>query len=461
MLQRTIWASGGPGESHMNVHRSALSEEAGAARLDAAEADAFLNDNPEVKYVDCIFVDLCGNVRGKRIARGELESAFREGLAIPYTIYFLDARGEIVEPLTRAASAGGATGTAWPVPGTLTRVSWAQKPHGQVLMSLRDASDAPYFGEPRNVLKRVLRRFEGIDAVPVVGAQIQFQLVERDRTKNALALPSTALDATEVEALRNTILDAAAVQGLPGLRVSKAASPLQFDVELSAPTDALKAADHLVFARQVVRAVARRHQRDATFMAKPFLDTAASGMRFEIDMRRAGEDTTADGGDLIRSAVGGVQTLMAELMALAVPNPNAFRRFSGADALPRNRRWGYLNASANISIIPGAGDAPLVALRMAGADANPYLVIAAYLAAVHHGVSRHLEPTQPAEGDVSGFVDPTLPMSLDAALLALENGSILREYLDPAYVDLYCATKRAELERFRNVIPAHEYDWYA
>ncbi|MCE9521640.1 MAG: glutamine synthetase, partial [Alphaproteobacteria bacterium] len=97
---------------------------------------------------------------------------------------------------------------------------------------------------------------------------------------------------------------------------------------------------------------------------------------------------------------------------------------------------------------------------VASADANPYLVIAAVLAGIHHGISHQIDPGQPFDGNANAFFDQTLPFNIDSALLALENGSIMREYLGPTYVDQYCATKRTELDRFRNLIPAHEYDWY-
>jgi glutamine synthetase len=166
------------------------------------------------------------------------------------------------------------------------------------------------------------------------------------------------------------------------------------------------------------------------------------------------------GSDLVRFAVGGLQALMGEALALFAPSVNAFRRFSGKDAVPRNRRWAYGSDAANLSIATG-GSSATVAHRIAGADANPYLAIAAVLAGVHHGIGQNLDPGQAADRDVSAFVDPTFPVNIDAALLALENGSVMREYLGPAYVDLYCATKRTELERLRDFIPAHEYDWYA
>ena len=425
--------------------------------MDAAEVAAFLSENPNVQYVDCVFVDLCGNVRGKRIASAELEAVFRSGLAIPTSIYFLDARGDVAE---RALAGAGATGTAWPVAGSLTCVSWAQRPHGQVLMSLTDAKGVPYFGEPRNVLKRVIRRFEEFDVVPAIGVQMDAYVVDRERNKDGAPQALTATNGEALKIICDEIAAAADVQALP--RVVLQAEGSHIRVGFGVESDALAAADHAVFLRQVVRAVARKGNRDALFMARPFLGRPGSGMRLTVDLKRAGESVLSpgSGGALMRFAVGGLQALMVESLALFAPSVNGFRRFDGERAPARNKRWGYDHATANISIAAPNGE-PMLVHRVAGADANPFLAIAAALAGVHHGIGQNIDPGQPADGDVSAFVDPTFAVNIDGALLALENGSVMREYLGPAYVDLYCATKRAELERFRNFIPAHEYDWYA
>ncbi len=442
----------------MNVHRNALSDEAGASRLGATEVAAFLSENPNVHYVDCVFVDLCGNVRGKRIACAELDDLFRNGLSIPSSIYFLDARGDVVEG---QMASGGAPGTAWPVAGTLTRVSWAQRPHGQVLMALSDGKGEPFFGEPRNVLKRVVRRFDEFDVAPAVGVEIDAFIVDRERGKNGLPQETTAADSAVLEVIRKDIASAAQAQALPQLMIDGDLPRISFG--FAAQSDAVAAADHAVFLRQVVRAVARNHKRDALFMARPFLKRAGSSMRVVVDVKRSGESvfSSDSGRGLARFAAGGLQALMAESIALFAPSVNAFRRFSGATAIPRNRRWGYSNASANISIVVGGDVQPRLEHRVAGSDANPYLAIAAVLAGIHHGIGQNIDPGQPSDGDVSALVDPTVPLNVDGALLALENGSVMREYLGPTYVDLYCATKRAEFERFRDFIPAHEYDWYA
>jgi glutamine synthetase len=442
----------------MNVHRGALTSESGASHLGAAEVDAFLAANPNVQYIDCVFVDLCGNVRGKRVTLNELGDVFRAGLAIPKSIYFLDARGEPVEALgPRVASQG----TAWPVPGSLTPVSWAQRPHGQVLMTLCDATGAAFFGEPRNVLRRVIARFAEFDAMPAVGVSFDVCIVDRERSKDGVPRIMHA-DGDTISMLRREVEAAAAVESLP--EVSLRVDGGQLSLALACETDALTAADHAVLLRQSARAVARKLKLDAIFMAKPFAGRRGNSLGATVDVRRASGESvfaTTPGGELVRFGVGGLQALAAESLAIFAPSVNAFRRFSDNDAAPRNRHWGFDHSTANLSVVTNSMPTPLIAHRVASADANPYLVVAAILAGVHFGIAQNVDPGQPTDGDVSGFVDPTFPSSIDAALLALENGGVVREYLGPDYVDLYCATKRAELERFRAVIPAHEYDWYA
>ena len=452
----------------MTLQGSARSTGSGASAFDAADVTAFLEQNPELQYVDCVFADLCGVVRGQRVSRDALSGIFEGGLPIPYSIYFLDARGELVESVV---SKRDVEGVAWPVAGTLTRVTWSQRPHGQVLMTLCDAKGRPYFGEPRNVLERVVERFDAVGFVPTVGFSLEFYLFDRERTKNGIpqVLPTpqehTATvygisDADRFDGVLTGIVEAAAVQALPPLTVTAAGAPGQFKIALE-PADAVRAGDHAVLLRQVVRAVARKRGLDATFMAKPYLASPGSATKVCVKVAHAaGPDVFADdaAASALRGALGGLQAVMAESVALFAPNANAYRRFRTGGAA-RNKRWGVDNPTTALNITANDG-VHRIEHRVAGADANPYLAFAAILAGIHHGMHEGLDPGPPFEGDAVTFVDQTMPFAIDAALVALENGSILREYLGPTYVDLYCATKRVELERFRNHIPAHEYDWY-
>lgn len=445
----------------MSVYNDRLSDDHARAPVSLAELEQFLLENPGVQYLDCVFADLCGAIRGKRVARDDLERIFKSGIAIPASIYFLDARGDPVELKDETL----AEGRAWPVPGTLSRVNWSQRPHGQMLMTLTDAKGAPHAGEPRNVLRRVAARFAELDLVPVVAAQLEFFLLDTERTKLGLLQPPKASAPVVQDDFATEIADAAETQSLPPTTLSQMSPDGQFEIGIEAVPDAIRAGDHAVFVRQIVRAVARRVGRDASFMAKPFLDLAGNGMRIRVGMRhRSGkdvfDDNAPDGSELMRFAIGGLQAVMAESIALFAPSVNSHRRFMPPSSVPRNKRWSVRDEKAGLRAVQLQGKARRIEHNVAGADANPYLVIAAVLAGMHHGISQGIDPGPAYEGDALAFVDQTLPSNIDAALLTLENGSILREYLGPAYVDLYCATKRAELDRFRSFIPAHEYDWY-
>lgn len=448
---------GSAGPVSMNIHRRAQSHAHAIMPADPAECDAFLQENPDVQYIDCVFADLCGVVRGKRIARAALGEVFRLGIQIPNTIYFLDARGDAIEALGPGLPVGDPSGTAWPVSGSISKVNWSQRPHGQVLMSLTSGTGEPFFGEPRNVLRRVAGRFADLGIVPVLGTRLAFYLTERERAKTGAPQPLAA--GAGLREVLADISEAAEVQCLPTAAPVSISAPDQFEVELEQTGDALLAGDRAVFLRQVVRAVARQNGLDASFMAKPYLERAGNGMHIQVGLD--GEDgQSAPDDELLRHAIGGLQAVMAESIALFAPSANSHRRFASKSALARNKRWSYANQTTNIGVTARPGSAPAIEHRLAGADANPYLAMAAILAGIHHGVSQQIDPGQPFEGAAASFVDQTMPFNIDAALVALENGSILREYLGPSYVDLYCAAKRAELERFRHVIPAHEYDWY-
>jgi glutamine synthetase len=210
--------------------------------------------------------------------------------------------------------------------------------------------------------------------------------------------------------------------------------------------------------------VARRHGFDATFMAKPYRAQPGNAMRVRAAIARGADGNAfAEGASAadenLRAAIGGLQTVMAESIALFAPNANAYRRFAPGSGVARNKRWAYANRTAVLSV-EGEGEARCIEHRVPGADANPYLVLAATFAGIHHGIAAGADPGAPFDGDAAAFVDQTLPLNVDAALVALENAAIMREYLGPPYVDLYCATKRAELARFRDHISPHEYDWY-
>jgi glutamine synthetase len=433
-----------------------------------------------LESVDCVFVDLCGTIRGKRYPAAEAAKVFKSGLQIPYTLYLLDARGETTDATGRGYGDGDPDGLAVPLAGTLSRIGCVDKVHAQVLMTVLDESGLPYFAEPRNVLRGIVARFAELGLRPTVAAELEFFVFDPHRLENGAPQPplipgttiretSTSVygieDLDRYQAFLNDVMQGAQLQGVPATTASSEHAPGQFEINLHHQSDATAAADHAVFLKQIVRNAAKKHGMDASFMAKPYLNAPGSGLHIHMSVQNASgrnifDDGTARGADALRHAAGGLQAIMGEAMAIFAPNVNSFRRFVPNAFTPMNRRWGYNNRSTGIRVPVGPAEARRIEHRVSGADANPYLAIAAALAGVHHGLVNRIDPGAPFEGNAAGFTDATVPFSADAALASLENASILSRYLSPAYIDVYCAAKRVELARFRNHIPKAEYDWY-
>jgi glutamine synthetase len=227
----------------------------------------------------------------------------------------------------------------------------------------------------------------------------------------------------------------------------------------------LAASDHAIFLRQIVKAAALSQNFQASFMAKPYLDGLGSGQHVHVSLvdpagRNVFDNGTAEGSETLRFAAGGLAALMAESMAFFAPNLNAYRRFQPDMFAPVNRRWGINNRSAGLRVPTGPASARRIEHRCAGADANPYLVMAAILAGVHYGIVNKIDPGPLASGNVSREPDFALPFSLEDALKKLEDSNVLASYFGVDAVSLYRETKASELARFKKRITAEEYEWY-
>ena len=444
------------------------------------EFEAFRKAHPDLKYVDVVLADVIGILRGKRMPVAEAAKLFASGMQIPHSIYLMDANGEMTNPLGRGYGDGDPDGTAWPIPKTLSRVWDKGAPRAQMLMTLRDENCVPDPAEPRAALERVLERFASLKLTPVCALELEFYLIDRERDATGAPQPpldprsgtreTTASvygidDLDRYETFLSALTEAAEMQNVPMSATSKEYAPGQFEANLRHQVDARAAADHAVFLKQIVKAAARFAGFEASFMAKPYVDRAGTGLHIHLSLidekgRNVFDNGTPEGSDSLRHAIAGLQTLMPESMALFAPNVNSYRRFQPDMFAPVNRRWGVNNRSAGLRVPVGPGEARRIEHRVAGADANPYFALAAMLAGVHYGLTVKRDPGPAATGNVSREPDMALPFSIDDALNRLEAAPALTSYLGEETVTLYRETKRIEAQRLRRIITTPEYNWY-
>ena len=168
------------------------------------------------------------------------------------------------------------------------------------------------------------------------------------------------------------------------------------------------------------------------------------------------------GGPLLSQAVGGLTATMAECMAIFAPNANSYRRFRAQQLRTHWRRPGAsTTASVSLRVPAGPPESRHLEHRVAGADANPYLALAAVLAGMHRGIAEALDPGQPVAGN--GYAQKTtgtLPRNWYAAIEAAAQSSFLADYLGQRTMEIYLAIKRAEIDRFMSQPGPLDFAWY-
>src|SRR5690606_29097645 len=222
-------------------------------------------------------------------------------------------------------------------------------------------------------------------------------------------------------------IDAAAkAQRVPASGATAEYAPGQYEINLKHEADVVTAGDHAIMLRHLIGAVARNHNFTASFMAKPFVEQAGNGLHVHCSVvdqegRNIFDDGTEEGSIKLRHAIGGLQATLPEAMAFFAPNLNSYRRFAPNIFVPVNCSWGYNNRSVAFRVPAGSPDARRIEHRVSGADANPYLVLAAILAGIHHGIVNEIDPGDPAEGNACDSMDEAIPFFLPSALKRLRN----------------------------------------
>ncbi|GED22134.1 glutamine synthetase family protein [Halomonas halmophila] len=447
------------------------------------EATAFLEQHPEIATIDLLISDLNGVLRGKRIPRENLEKVYRDGVNLPASVFALDIHGNTIEETGLGLETGDGDRVCHPVPGSLMPSPWLRDGRqAQLLMSMSEADGRPFFADPRQVLDGVLERFRRAGLTPVVALELEFYLVDRQRNELGVIQPPLSPcsqeRATQSQLYSINELDeyadfleaiqaAADTQGLPLDTALKECAPGQFEINLLHCDSALTACDSAVLLKRLIKGVALKHGFEATFMAKPYGSEAGSGTHVHISLLdEAGRNIFADedgaplGTPELGRAVAGLLDTMPASMGLLAPNLNSFKRFQPGLYVPMAPTWGYDNRSVAVRIPSGDNRARRIEHRVAGADVNPYLLVATLLAAIDHGLHQHLTPPPAIIGNAYDQVAPSLTNSWRQALDLLEHSEPLAEALGPDFLRVFIANRRAERDQSLQSVSKLEYDWY-
>jgi glutamine synthetase len=413
--------------------------------------------------VECIFPDVSGTPRGKLMPAASFAQGaeLRIAQAIPMQCvtgeYSYDPIFPDADPDVRLV----------PDYATLKPVPWSGVPRAMAIHDCFELDGAPCEFAPRTILRQVLERYAARGWSPVVAPEIEFYLTAPNPdASQPLAPPVMRTGRVEcgqsafgLEQLHEhgefwdefqRALEAVGVRADTWIHE---VGLTQYEINL-VHGDALTVADQAFLFKVAAKEIARRHGMQAVFMAKPIQGQPGSSMHLHqsvVDAQGRNVFSDAGTGDetpVFRQYLAGLQENLPDLMLLFAPYVNSFRRFVRNSQAPVNVQWGHDNRTAGLRIPRSGPAARRVENRVAGADANPYLVIAATLAAGLDGVERALAPTPPVVESAYDLAHG-LPRTFVAAHEAFTTGASPRRLLGDRFVHAYGAVKALEFDSWQ------------
>ena len=438
-----------------------------------SDLEQWLNDR-RVTEIECLVPDLTGVARGKILPREKFTED--RGMRLPEAIVAIGVTGEfpatgpyydVIQPTDRDMHLR-------PDPSTVRIVPWATDPTAQVIHDCFDRHGTIISYAPRSVLRHVCGLFAAEGWRPIVAPELEFYLIERSADPNQPLRPprgrsgraetsrqAYSIDAVnEFDPLFEDIYDYCQKMALNVDTLIHEVGAGQMEINFF-HDEPLGLADEVFFFKRTIREAALRHEMYATFMAKPMAHEPGSAMHVHQSLV-----DTASGRNLFSLPdgspskefywyIGGLQKYTPAAMALFAPYVNSYRRLARSTAAPINIHWGTDNRTVGIRAPVATPAARRIENRVIGADANPYVALAATLACGYLGIRNRIDPTPECKGDAY-LSEYQLPRSLSEALGWLADERELHDVLGNDFITVYSEIKETEHDEFMKVISPWE-----
>ena len=413
------------------------------------------------------FTDMQGRLIGKRLhAEFFLEDALEHGVEGCNYLLALDME---MDPIPGYAIASWEQGYGdfrlAPDLGTLRRIPWLDGTT-LVLCDVGWHDGSPVAPSPRQVLKGQVERTEGLGYWPMFGSELEFYLLQetyadahakhfRELTPSVPYIMdyhvlATTFDEPLIRQIRNG-MQAAGIK----VETSKGeAAPGQHEINFRF-ADAVTMADNHAIYKNGAKEIAHLNGCSITFMAKPDHTWIGNSCHIHSSLWRDGENAFAGESDVFKQYLAGQIACLRELAVFLAPTINSYKRYAAASWAPTTLAWGHDNRTCGFRIV-GRGPALRTETRIPGGDVNPYLSLAALLAAGLYGIEHELQLPPPLEGNAYESDAERFPHSLREAIEALEEGTMARAALGDDVVDHYLNYARTEQRLFDEVVTCYE-----
>ncbi len=433
-----------------------------------------------IKKVKIGGFDVDGVLRGKYVSVEKFLSVADKGLGFCDVVCGWDIGDVLYDNARPTPDAGAYPDVLAKVDLATMRVTPWEPDTATFLLDFYAMDGTPHPACPRNVLKAVVARAKARGFTAKFGAELEFWLFSESpqtlREKRFAGLQPLSpgmfgyswLRAGQQREIVHDLIDTLRAFDIEVESLHTETGPGVYEAALRYD-DTLKAADKASLFKTSVKQVAFHHNLSATFMAKWNASLpGASGHLHQSLWNESGDtsvfhDPAGEHGmsATMRHYVGGQIALMPELTALLSPTINSYKRYVSGVWAPLNATWGIENRTSAIRVIGGGKATTRVEYRQTAADLNPYLAIAANLAAGLWGIENRLEPPPPATGNAEKTPGaPPLPRTLRSATEALAKSERARQLLGDAFVDHYVRTRDWEVRQYEKAVTDWELERY-
>jgi glutamine synthetase len=430
--------------------------------------------------IEVLLVGMNGDLRGKMIPLKGEDKVWKNAVRLPSSTQSLDIWGDDNDDITGISlTLGDPDGICVADRRSLTSLPWGPAGSEQVLATMHTLDGHPHFICPRAILARVLERYAALGLTPVVATELEFYLIEPDFRDTGRPVPPRSLVMNgEVEGFQlydmrataalsdylDTVRAYCDAMALPADATTAEFGPGQFEVNLLHRPDAMAAADDCIYLKRVIDFAARRHGLKATCMAKPYGDHAGSGLHVHASIidRDGNNVLDARGCEPVRlkSVTAGMLKTMQDAQLIFAPFANSYRRFQPGSFAPDKIDWGFGHRGTAVRIPESNGPAARIEHRVAGADANPYLLLAAILGGMLLGLEQDLEPGPVTAPDAAPDNPAVLTHDFLTAVDRFRASPFVRDVFGADYQRIYGDTKRKEAITHLRTVSSFDYQTY-
>ena len=442
--------------------------------------EKWLKEN-SITEIECLVPDLGGIARGKILPTDKFIQGLKDDThRLPQSIFIQTISGGFATEDDEELPHDVYNPTDIDVKlrpdfNTIRIIPWYNDPTAQVICDAVSLNNNSITTSSRYVLKNILEIFDDNGFYPIVSPEVEFYLVKPNPDADyPLEVPigqsgrketgkqSYGIDAVnEFDPLFEDVYNYCEAQNIEIDTLNHESGSAQMEINFQ-HGNPLELADQVFLFKRTLRQSALKHKLYATFMAKPIGNQPGSSMHLHQSLydKKNNKNIFYDKKNTISKImnyyIGGLQEFTPKLMPIHAPNVNSYRRLFATWDAPRNTKWGIGNRSCGFRIPSIEEKSMRIENRISGSDTNPYLVIAANLAAGYLGIKNKIKASEETKKSTFNDKKSSLPKNMEEAISLFEKDDNIRKVFNQKFIKTISAIRRVEYQAYLKVISSWE-----